>query len=147
MSLVENIVEQLVTSKSGMLSKPHGLNPDDMTFANLLEKQLQNSTSINNNNLPYQQMGVPSGMIIEPLDSTESVALDINKQKEVDLSDFEIKNIDIGDYFSNFLSDTKNYNSDIMKYAIKQASESYGQFNKHLASDLGDLLNNAVSIM
>ena len=46
MSLVENLINQISTKELGGLTKPTGFDMDDDTFAKLLEKQMDNSTTV-----------------------------------------------------------------------------------------------------
>ena len=149
MSLVENLINQISTSSTGGITKPQGFDINDDTFAKLLQKQLEEQE--NQVKMPVNsvgEMGVPLGLNIEPFESvsginTEDVAV-MNDDKTIEFknttepNDFVIKDLDMGDYFSSYLSDLSHSKSDIMTLAIKQASNAYNVFGKNEVIDLED---------
>lgn len=149
MSLVENIINQI--SVGGGITKPQGFDHNDDTFAKLLEKASANSNDKASNFVG--EMGIPAGLQIEPFDGighAEAAQDQLEAVGETQLlsevsEPIEIKEINVGDYFSSLLkSDTENNN--LMDFAKKHAASFYAQQSKHLVMDstefVTDLLQN-----
>lgn len=153
MSLVENLINQITTKELGGITKPSGFDMQDDTFAKLLEKQL-NSV---NNNTPSNligEMGMPAGLIIEPLDGAEfsetvQDQMEIIGENKLSKEEYinqpiEFKELDLGDYFSNLLK-TGNDNTDFMNFARKQAANFYNQHGKNLIWDTKDFIKDVLT--
>ena len=152
MSLVENLVSQISSRGLGGISKPDFDLQDD-TFAKLLEKQMNETTGISANNL-LGQMGMPAGLIIEPIDAVDHAekvqdqmdALGQNAFKETGANSvIEIKEMDFGDYFSNLLKGSPENNSQFMNFAKKQASNAYDVFSRGYIADMHDFVEDITS--
>ena len=153
MSLVENLVSQIATQGLGGVTKPLGFDMEDDTFSKLLEKQMSTFTNQPANTIG--EMGVPAGMIIEPLDGTE-FAETLQDQMEavgetkftkepITTEAFEMKDIDMGDYYSKLLKASSEGNPDFMNFAKKHASNAYGLFGKSYITDVIDFAEDLAS--
>ncbi len=152
MSLVENIINQI--SVGGGITKPQGFDLSDDTFAKLLEKASAKSNDINSNFVG--EMGIPAGLQIEPFDGVghAEAAQDqleaVGETKQIgEVSEpIEIKEINVGDYFSSLLK-TNTENNDLMDFAKKQVASFYAQQSKPIVLDstefVSDLLQNQVT--
>ena len=154
MSLVENLVNQIATQGLGGLSKPTGFDMSDDTFAQLLDKQLNLNSSITPNN-SIGNMGIPAGLIIEPIDGVDfaEVAQDqmeaigetkLSKEEYIN-QPIEFKEIDMSDYFSNLLKTATDNN--FMNFAKKHATNAYGNFSKNFVHDMADFVEDIASTM
>ncbi|MCQ2754014.1 MAG: hypothetical protein MJ231_03085 [bacterium] len=149
MSLVENLINQISTSSTGGITKPQGFDINDDTFAKLLQKQLEEQENqVKTPTNSVGEMGIPLGLNIEPFEgisgiNTEDVAI-MNNDKTIEFKntsepdDFIIKDLDMSDYFSNYLRDMSHSKSDIMTLAVKHASKAYNFFEKNEVVDLED---------
>ena len=152
MSLVENIINQI--SVGGGITKPQGFDLNDDTFAKLLEKASAKSNDINSNFVG--EMGIPAGLQIEPFDGVghaeaaqgQLEAVGETKQIGEVSEPIEIKEINVGDYFSSLLK-TNTENNDLMDFAKKQVASFYAQQSKPIVLDstefVSDLLQNQVA--
>lgn len=155
MSLVENLVNQIATQGLSGVTKPQSLDMTDDTFAKLFEKQLNSSVELNNNLVG--QMGAPAGLVIEPFNNTdfsETVQnqLEIIGESKLTKEHFldspiEIKDIDMGDFFSNLLKTSDSNNSDFLNFAKRQASNAYGAFGKTYVTDVEDFVDDITSMI
>jgi hypothetical protein len=105
------------------------------------------------------QMGAPAGLIIEPLNATDSIehaekvqdqmeALGDSVFKETGInSAIEIKDMDFGDYFSNLLKTPNDNNSQFMNFAKKQASNAYDAFRRNYVFDMQDFVKDVTSMI
>ena len=140
MSLVENIINQITTA--GGITKPQGFDLGDDTFAKLLEKASGANTVGMQDNL-MGEMGIPAGLQIEPLEGvehTEAAQDQIEAVGETKLVNevtepIEIKDMNVGDYFSSLLKSDADNNSGLMDFAKKHATSFYAQQAKHLVID------------
>lgn len=155
MSLVENIINQISSQGSNGISKPQNFDMNDETFSKLLEKQLNNSSQINLTNL-IGEMGMPAGFVIEPYDATEfaNTVQDqlesigeskLTQKPEINLEDFEMKDIDMDNYFSNLLKASNDNSSDLMNFAKRQATSAYNVFGKGFVTDMTDFVEDVAS--
>jgi len=153
MSLVENLINQISTKELGGITKPSGFDMNDDTFAKLLEKELnanieETQTGIMGN------LGVPAGFFIQPAEGIE-FAQDVQDQlealgeskltNEVVSEPFEMKELDMSDFFSNLLKASTNSNSEFMNFARKRAADSYGVFGKNFVSDIKEFADDIAS--
>ena len=154
MSLVESLVNHIATQGLGGISKPLGFDMEDDTFAKLLEKQLnsnQQSTPPNS----IGDMGMPAGLIIEPIDGVdfaETVQDQMEIIGETKLSreeyinqPIEFKDIDMGDYFSNLLKTDSGEAKNFMNFARKQATNFYGIHSKSLIMDTKEFIEDVLA--
>ena len=143
MSLVENLVNQITSDKTGGIVKPQGFDMNDTTFAKLLEKNLvQGNPEVQAGN-QIAGMGAPAGFIIEPYGETAPV-----QPVSEDNSQIQIKDVDLGtDYFSNLLKTEPKAHKDLMNFAKKQASNVYQLFGKNLVTDLAELAGDIAGMM
>lgn len=156
MSLVENLINQISTQGVGGISKPVGFDMEDDTFAKLLEKQMNISSGITTSTDSIGQIGAPAGLIIEPIDGIEhaekvqdqmeALGDDVFKQTGVN-SAIEIKEIDLGDYFSNLLKQSDNSNSNFMNFAKRQATNAYDVFKRSYVADMQDFVQDLTSMI
>lgn len=155
MSLVENIINQISTDGLGGITKPTGFDMDDVTFAKLLEKQIDSNNNISTIN-SLGEMGMPAGLVIEPLNGTEfaqTVQDQLESVGEVKLTNevlepepFVMKDVNLGDYFSNVLK-SSDKNSDFMNFAKRQASNAYEIFGKSYITDMTDFVEDITSML
>ena len=134
MSLVENLINQISTKGLGSITSPQGFDLEDDTFSKLLDKSMANSQQLPSVSNFVGEIGMPAGLIIEPLDGTDFAntvqdQMEILGQKipnePISTEPFEMKDISIGDYFSSLLKAETNENSDFMNFAKKQAANFY----------------------
>lgn len=154
MSLVENLINQISTKELGGITKPLGFDLEDDTFAKLLEKQLNQTEQSATTNL-VGNMGMPAGLLIEPIDGVE-FAETVQDQMEVvgenKLSrdeyinqPIEFKELDLGDYFSNLLKANSSEAQNFMNFAKKQATSFYGAQAKNLIIDTKEFVEGVLS--
>lgn len=155
MSLVENLINQIATNGLGGLTKPQNFDFEDDTFAKLLEKQMANAENSLKQTSSIGEMGIPTGLIIEPFDSvdfTEKVQDQMEaagmktSQETVMVEPIEIKDVDMRDYFSALLSST-NENKDFLNFAKRQASNAYGAFKNTYVTDITEFANDLASMI
>ena len=100
------------------------------------------------------EMGMPAGLIIEPVDGTDFAntvqdQMEILGQKlpnePISTEPFEMKDISIGDYFSSLLKAETNENSDFMNFAKKQATNFYGLQSKNLILDTKEFIQDVLT--
>ena len=152
MSLVENIINQISTQGAGGITKPQGFDLNDDTFSKLLDKQLDNLSQVSSNSLSGE-MGMPAGLIIEPYEGLEFAdnaqnqmdALGETKITNGDIEQFEIKDIDMDNYFSNLLKASNDNSSDLMNFAKRQATSAYTVFGKSFVTDMADFVQDIAS--
>lgn len=155
MSLVENLINQISNNGLGGITKPQGFDLSDDTFAKLLEKQLNSNSEPQAIN-QLGQIGAPAGLIIEPFDAIEfsSTAQDqmeiLGENKLTNESQpiepIEIKDIDVGDYFSSLLKSSSK-DSDFMNFAKKNAHNAYDAFSRNYIFDIEDFVEDLSSKM
>lgn len=154
MSLVENIINQI--SVGGGITKPQSFDLTDDTFAKLLEKASgANKVGMQENLLG--EMGAPAGLQIEPFDGVNHAeaahdqleAIGETKLLNEINEPIEIKDINVGDYFSSLLKSDTDNNSSLMDFAKKQVASFYAQQSKPIVLDstefVSDLLQNQVT--
>lgn len=156
MSLVENLVSQITTQGLGGITKPLGFDMEDDTFAQLLNKQLNSQQIESTNNFPGN-MGIPAGLIIEPIDGTDFAEtaqdqMEILGENKLSREEYinqpiEFKEIDLGDYFSNLLKTNSQNNNDFMNFAKRQATNAYNIFSKGFVEDMNDFVNDIASAL
>ena len=154
MSLVENLVNQIATQGLGGITKPVGFDMEDDTFAKLLEKQLNSNQQIAPTN-SIGEMGMPAGLIIEPMEGiefSETVQDQMEIVGETKLSreeyinqPIEFKELDMGDYFSNLLKTDSSEAKNFMNFAKKQATNFYGIHSKNLIMDAKEFVEDVFS--
>lgn len=154
MSLVENLINQISTKGLGSITSPQGFDLEDDTFSKLLDKSMANSQQSPNVSNFVGEMGMPAGLIIEPLDGSDFAntvqdQMEILGQKipnePISTEPFEMKDISIGDYFSSLLKTETNENSDFMNFAKKQATNFYGLQSKNLILDTREFIQDVLT--
>ena len=154
MSLVENLINQISTQGLGGITSPHSYNLNDDTFSKLLEKQLNSTNDMLTNNF-VGNMGMPAGLMIEPIESAD-FAEKVQDQLEVigenNLSKdeyinqpIEFKEINMDDYFSNLLKTSTDNQSDFMNFARKNATNHYQVFSKNFVFDTRDFIQDVLT--
>ena len=155
MSLVENLINQISTKELGGITKPTGFDMDDDTFAKLLEKQMDNSTTVSLDN-SLGNMGMPAGFMIEPFegvdfsetaqDQMEIIGENKLSKEEYINQPIEFKDIDMGDYFSNLIkSSSQAENNSFMNFAKRHATNAYGVFGRNFVDDMKDFVQDIAS--
>lgn len=154
MSLVENLLNQISTKELGGISKPIGFDMNDNTFAKLLEKELNTKIEEPKSNI-LNNLGIPAGFVVEPMEGVDFSgmvqdqleALGETKITNEAISEpFEIKELDMGDFFSNMLKTSdNNSNNEFMNFAKKKATNSYQMFGKSFVSDLAEFVDDVAS--
>ena len=154
MSLVENLVNQITTQGLGGITKPLGFDMEDDTFAKLLEKQLNSNQQITPNNF-IGDMGMPAGLIIEPMegvdfsqtvqDQMEIIGENKFSREEYINQPIEFKDLDMGDYFSNLLKTNSSEAKSFMNFARKQATNFYGIHSKNLIMDTKEFIEDVLT--
>ena len=76
----------------------------------------------------------------------EALGDDVFKQTGVN-SAIEIKEIDLGDYFSNLLKQSDNSNSNFMNFAKRQATNAYDVFKRSYVADMQDFVQDLTSMI
>ena len=154
MSLVENLINQISTKGLGSITSPQGFDLEDDTFSKLLDKSMANSQQLPNVSNFVGEMGMPAGLIIEPLDGSDFAntvqdQMEILGQKlpnePISTEPFEMKDISIGDYFSSLLKTETNENSDFMNFAKKQATNFYGLQSRNLILDTKEFIQDVLT--
>ena len=152
MSLVENIINQITTA--GGITKPQGFDLGDDTFAKVLEKASGANTVGMQDNL-MGEMGSPAGLQIEPLEGVEhaEAAQDqieaVGETKLVNevTEPIEIKDMNVGDYFSSLLKSDADNNSGLMDFAKKHATNAYDIFGRSYVTDVKELADDIASMI
>ena len=163
MSLISNAISGIGNNLGGIKATPD-FNLDDSTFADLLEKQLQNKIDSQENST-ITGLGMPAGFQIENLDGTEfsetaqdqmeAIGEKINIEENNISNPFDMDNN--GDvtgheaisFFSSLLNnDTKgdNARSELFDFAKKQAANFYNTYSKSFVTDLKDFVEDIKSI-
>lgn len=155
MSLVENLISQISTKGLGSITTPQGFDLEDDTFSKLLEKSMASNPQNLSTSSLVGEMGVPVGLIIEPLEGTDYAsavqdqmeALGENKlvKEPISTEPFEMKDLSIGDYFSSLLKTETNDNSDFMNFAKKQAANFYGLQARSLILDTKEFVQDVLN--
>lgn len=154
MSLVENLINQIATGELGGITKPLDFDLNDDTFAKLLDKQLNSTPEINHAN-SLGNLGMPAGLIIEPINGTDFAEtaqdqMEIIGETKLSREEYinqpiEFKDVNTGDYFSNLLKTNSDNNSDFMNFARKKANNAYEIFAKNYVVDLSDFVSDVTS--
>lgn len=155
MSLVENLVNQISTRGLGGVTSPQGFDLDDDTFSKLLEKSMNaNKQEVAFTDL-FGEIGMPAGFVIEPHESIEFAdnvldQMEIIGEKKlinepISTEPLEMKELNLGDYFSNLLKSESSNNSDLMNFAKKQATNFYNQYAKNLITDSTEFVQDVLS--
>ena len=155
MSLVENILNQISTQGLGGITSPQNFDLNDDTFAKLLEKQRELSLGETQQTNTIGQMGMPAGFVIEPFEGVEfsdTLMDQLEATGEKNLTNdskiveaFEMKDVDMGDYFSDLLRTSDSEKSDLMNFARKHASSTYGNFAKSFVTDITEFAQDIAS--
>lgn len=157
MSLVENLINQITTGGLDGITKPHGFDLEDDTFSKLLEKGMNAYASEAQPSNSIGQMGIPAGLIIEPLDGTsftettqdqmEILGEKLQEKNTITTEPIEIKELDMSDFFSNLIKKSAKENSDFMNFAKKQATNAYDIFKRTYVADMTDFVQDLSSTM
>ena len=164
MSLVSNYIGGIgfnpeINGNNGVTSQ---FDLNDTTFAELLEKQLNNNI---NNQTPANNiidgLGMPPGIEIEPLEGTEfsntvqdqmeamgektnSIETD-NSTNPFDMNgDGDVTTSEAVTFFTSLLdigTDGQNARSELFDFAKKQATDFYNKYSKNVVSNLTDLVD------
>ena len=152
MSLVENIINQI--SVGGGITKPQSFDLTDDTFAKLLEKASgANKVGMQENLLG--EMGAPAGLQIEPFDGVNHAETAHDKLEAIGETKLlneinepiEIKDINVGDYFSSLLKSDTDNNSSLMDFAKKHATSAYDLFGKTYVTDIKELADDIATMV
>ncbi len=164
MSLISNAISGIGNNLGGIKATPD-FNLDDSTFADLLEKQLQNKIDSQENST-ITGLGMPAGFQIENLDGSEfsetaqdqmeAIGEKINIEENNISNPFDMDNN--GDvtgheaisFFSSLLNnDTKgdNARSELFDFAKKQAAEFYNKYSKTVVNNLNEFATDIKSII
>lgn len=143
MSLVENLISQISSSSIGGAFKPQSFDMNDLTFANLLGKQL-NSLAENAQADITKQLGAPAGMIIEPFDNSSITEVSETQKTEDSPDTIKIQDLKTDNFFSTLLSNDSNNN--VMNYAKKHATNAYNVFSKSYVSSLSDFVGDITAL-
>ena len=164
MSLISNAISGIGNNLGGIKATPD-FNLDDSTFADLLEKQLQNKID-SQENRSITGLGMPAGFQIENLDGTEfsetaqdqmeAIGEKINIEENNISNPFDMDNN--GDvtgheaisFFSSLLNnDTKgdNAKSELFDFAKKQAANFYNKYSKTVVNNLNEFATDIKSII
>ena len=155
MSLIEHLVNQISTNELGGITKPSGFDMNDDTFSKLLEKELNAKAESIQENI-IGNLGVPAGFFIEPFEGVEfsqnvQDQLEAISEKkvtnELPVEPFEMKELDLGDFFSNMLKTSTNSNNDFMNFARKKATNSYENFGRNFVTDLAEFVDDVKSLI
>ena len=147
MSMVENFVQQLTSANgANVIGGAQKFDLQDDTFAKLLEKQMQTGIDDTDSINQLGQIGIPSGFNIEPFD-VQNDTQKINTENKIDISNFKMKDIDMSDYFTNFLSNPNNNKTSIMELAKRQATNAYGTFGREMVEDMSDFIQDIAKMI
>ena len=155
MSLIEHLVNQISTNELGGITKPSGFDMNDDTFSKLLEKELNAKAESIQENI-IGNLGVPAGFFIEPFEGVEfsqnvQDQLEAISEKKVTnespVEPFEMKELDLGDFFSNMLKTSTNSNNDFMNFARKKETNSYENFGRNFVTDLAEFVDDVKSLI
>lgn len=144
MSLVENLISQISSSGIGGAVKPQGLDLGDTSFADLLEKRLGNITDSTQTGI-LNQLGAPAGMLIEPFDDNTINEISQTEKLNNIEEPFEIKDLNIENFFSSVLSNETNSNN-LMNFAKKHAANAYNVFAKSYVTDIQDFVSDITAL-
>ena len=164
MSLVSNFIGGIgfnpgINGNNGVTSQ---FDLNDTTFAELLEKQLNNNI---NNSTPTNSimdgLGMPPGIEIKPLEGTEfsdtvqdqmdavgektnNIETD-NSTNPFDMNgDGDVTTSEAVTFFTSLLdmgADGQNARSELFDFAKKQATDFYSKYSKNVVSNLTDLVD------
>ena len=163
MSLVSNFVGNIssIGLNNGVSSTP-SFDLNDTTFSELLEKQLNKSSQVQNSSTNLiDGLGMPPGIQIENLDGTdfsetaqdqvEAVGEKIdttetdNTTNPFDMNnDGDVTTSEVVTFFSSLLdnnSQGQNARSELFDFAKKQATDFYNKYSKNVVSNLTDLVD------
>lgn len=155
MSLVENLINQISTKGLGSITSPQSFDLDDDTFSKLLEKNMNTNAQVSTTSNFVGEMGMPAGFVIEPFDKIE-FSNNVQDQMEIlgekklvkepiSTEPLEMKELDMGDYFSSLLKSQSSKDSDFMNFAKKQATNFYNQYAKNLITNPTDFVQDILS--
>lgn len=163
MSLVSNFVGNIssIGLNNGVSSTP-SFDLNDTTFSELLEKQLNKSSQVQNSSTNLiDGLGMPPGIQIENLDGTdfsetaqdqvEAVGEKIdttetdNTTNPFDMNnDGDVTTSEVVTFFSSLLdnnSQGQNARSELFDFAKKQAADFYNKYSKNVVSNLTELVD------
>lgn len=163
MSLVSNFVGNIssIGLNNGVSSTP-SFDLNDTTFSELLEKQLNKSSQVQNSSTNLiDGLGMPPGIQIENLDGTdfsetaqdqvEAVGEKIdttetdNTTNPFDMNnDGDVTTSEVVTFFSSLLNNNsqgQNARSELFDFAKKQATDFYNKYSKNVVSNLTDLVD------
>lgn len=148
MSIVDNIQNQILIKDLSSGTKPNGLGMNNDAFADFLEKAMATMNVQNQDEPQSLSLGIPSGMIIEPLEGTEPIQNIEPIEQIYDNEPFKIQDIDMGnDYFTDLLKNSPREHSGIMHYAQKQAANTYNSFGKLPIDNMKDFVGDVMSML
>ena len=158
MNLVSNFIGDISKFEFGNKNITQDFDLGDTTFSNLLNKQLDKNT-INENFDILKNLGIPTGLQIEGINSTNNVEFDtaitnkINNIEEI-VNNNNLDNIEHSAegvvYFSSILDDTSsNTNSqpELFNFAKKQATNLYHKYGRSMVSDVNEFINDIHKIV
>ncbi|MBQ7126390.1 hypothetical protein IJO12_04820 [bacterium] len=148
MSIVDNIQNQILIKDLSNGTKPNGLGMNTDAFADFLEKAMATMNVQNPDEPQAISLGIPSGLIIEPLEGTEPIQ-DIEYPEQIyNEEPFKIQDIEIGkDYFTDLLKNSSKEHSEFLHYAQKQASNAYSSFRTLPIDNMKDFIGDVMTMV
>ena len=161
MDLVSNYIGELAKSKmeghsTGVSS---GIDLNDNTFSNLLEKQL-NNTIDNTQTSQISDFSIPSGLDIGDFDgnipnfnyaeriSSSQETADFNYNRLKNAKDYSVS--EILTFFPSLFdmkpSLTETVNNGLYDFERKMAASSYGHYAKSIITDLKEFITDTVKV-
>lgn len=141
MSLVENLVSQISPKGLGGITSPQGFDLNDDTFEKLLGSKMINGATGPNSVDKTAHLGAPAGLVIEPIDAPQSTA----EVKPINTEEIQIKDIDLTDYFTNIIKNSKDDNG-IFDLAKKHAVNAYNTFAGKYVTDIKDFVSDTLAM-
>lgn len=166
MSLVSNSIGGIGINGLNNLQSPNQkFNLDDSTFAELLQKQLEEMNTIKSEDIQPLNLGAPPGFEIENFDGIdfsetaqdqiEAVAKKINTQENMS-NPFEMngdENVTTSEavtFFTSLLDNRLNgekARSELFDFAKKQASNLYNKYSRSVVTDVAEFVEDIKSMI
>ena len=118
MSLVTNIMNNVSPlQKGGNFGAVSGVNLNDTTFSNLLDKALNTNVEENVTN-PYMYLGAPAGFEMQEINTDSANNLSVKKTEE-----------------------------NLLDFAKKQAATFYNKYSGSVVTDLAEFVEDALKLI
>ena len=155
MNLVSNIVGAIGADSLSKLTNPIKYNPNDSTFDDLLQKQVDTKIQPESTDL-LGNLGMPAGFAIESADGSEMIQHDVGISEKVNNTqssesfsnpDDEITTSETVTFFTSLLDNKSNLgHSDVLEFAKRQASSLYNKYSRSVITDVNEFVKDIQDI-